>query len=89
MTATFSDPAAHAAVVSASDTADLPMAANSLFLIGVGANATMTLTTVSGEKIALSFGTSAYTVPIHLPIQTKRVWNTGLSGIATTIALWQ
>jgi hypothetical protein len=88
MSAVFSDPFPHAAVVTPSNSANLPVNAVALLLIGVAASATLALTTVSGEQVSLNFGASAYTVPILLPIQVQKVFSTGTANISTIVALW-
>ena len=83
MSASFSNPAAHATVVSPSDTANLAHPAASLLLFNIVATttvpATITITTVGGDTLTITLAPSPASgttvVPfINLPIQVGKVF---------------
>ena len=78
-----SDPAAHAAVVTPSDAADLAHAARALY---IGTAGDLKVTTTGGETVAFV----GLTAGMILPVAVSKVFATGQAGtIATNIvALW-
>jgi glycine/serine hydroxymethyltransferase len=88
MSAIFSDPFPHAAVVTASTTVPLAVPARGLLLSNFAASAnSITVVTVGGETVVIALGTqTTASAPIYLPIQVTMV--TATTGVGTIVALW-
>lgn len=91
MSGTLSDPFPHAALVTISDTVDLPVRADALLLLGLAATtATIKVTTAGGETLTIPFSIAALPAlgALLVPIQVTRVWSTGTTGVTAVVALW-
>jgi hypothetical protein len=71
----------HAALVTASDTVDLPAGSSSLSFSNTGSQ-TLHITTLGGEDITITGLASGM-----WPIRAKRVWSTGTT-VTNIVAYW-
>lgn len=84
-----SDPPAHAAAVTPSDSADLPHVTTRLWLGTLAAGATLAVLMVGGEQVTFTFGNAAALNGQVLEIRAVRVLATGTAGITNIVALWR